>query len=134
MEYAGFWRRAAATILDGLIISLVVTVFRMTGGLIGLGDSDGGKSLADIAEFFISWLYGAGMESSERQATFGKQIMGIRVTDMEGNRISFARATGRYFGKIISGLLLGIGFIMAAFTEKKQALHDKMANCLVVRG
>ena len=133
MEYAGFWRRAAATILDGLIISLVVSALRMVG-MSGFGDSDGVKGFFDIAEFFIGWLYGAGMESSERQATFGKQIMGIRVTDLEGNRISFARATGRYFGKIISGLLLGIGFIMAAFTEKKQALHDKLANCLVVRG
>lgn len=132
MEYAGFWRRAVAAILDGLIISLVVSAIRMTG-VAGFGDSEAVKGFADMAEFFIGWLYGAGMESSERQATFGKQIMGIRVTDLEGNRVSFARATGRYFGKIISGLLLGIGFIMAAFTERKQALHDKLANCLVVR-
>ena len=59
--------------------------------------------------------------------------LGLKVTDMEGNRISFGRATGRYFGKIISGMILYIGYIIAGFTEKKQALHDIMANCLVTR-
>jgi uncharacterized RDD family membrane protein YckC len=76
----------------------------------------------------VSWLYWALMESSAWRATVGKRILGIEVTDMEGRRISFARATGRYFGKIIF-----IGFIMVVFTEKKQALHDIMAGCLVVR-
>lgn len=80
----------------------------------------------------IQWLYYALMESSSKQATLGKMALGIKVTDMNGNRISFGRATGRYFGKIISGLILNIGFIMAAFTQKKQALHDLMANCLVI--
>jgi uncharacterized RDD family membrane protein YckC len=59
--------------------------------------------------------------------------LGIRVTDLDGGRISFGRATGRYFGKILSGLILGIGFLMAAFTERKQALHDLLAGTLVVR-
>ncbi|HRU62302.1 MAG TPA: RDD family protein, partial [Bacteroidia bacterium] len=58
--------------------------------------------------------------------------LGLRVTDLNGERITFLRATGRYFGKIISGMILYIGFIMAAFTEKRQALHDLMAECLVV--
>lgn len=80
----------------------------------------------------IQWLYYALMESSAKQATLGKMALGIKVTDMTGNRISFGRATGRYFGKIISGLILNIGYIMAAFTQKKQALHDLMANCLVI--
>jgi uncharacterized RDD family membrane protein YckC len=72
------------------------------------------------------------MESSSRQATVGKIALGLRVTDLNGERITFLRATGRYFGKIISGMILYIGFIMAAFTEKRQALHDLMAECLVV--
>lgn len=80
----------------------------------------------------IQWLYYALMESSSKQATLGKMALGIKVTDMNGNRISFGRATGRFFGKIISGLILNIGYIMAAFTQKKQALHDLMANCLVI--
>lgn len=87
-----------------------------------------------IAAFSIvlQWLYYALMESSKKQATLGKMALGLKVTDMQGNRITFGRATGRYFGKIISGLILNIGYIMAAFTEKKQALHDMMANCLVI--
>ena len=78
-------------------------------------------------------IYFAFMESSARQATLGKQALGIIVTDLNGNRIYFGKATARYFGKFISGLILGIGYIMAGFTEKKQALHDMMARCLVVK-
>ncbi|MBU0560532.1 MAG: RDD family protein [Bacteroidota bacterium] len=85
-----------------------------------------------VISTLVQWLYYALMESSAKQATVGKIILNLRVTDMEGNRISFAKATGRYFGKIISSLLLNIGYIMAAFTDKKQALHDIMANCLVL--
>ncbi len=72
------------------------------------------------------------MESSPTQATLGKMALGIKVTDLAGKRVGFGKATGRYFGKIISALILLIGFIMVAFTEKKQGLHDKMAGCLVV--
>ena len=85
-----------------------------------------------ITSLIIQWLYFALMESSSRQATLGKMALGLKVTDMRGNRVTFARATGRYFGKIVSGLILNIGYIMAAFTERKQALHDMMANCLVI--
>jgi uncharacterized RDD family membrane protein YckC len=63
----------------------------------------------------------------------GKKALGLEVTDLQGRRISFARATGRFFGRIISGLILAIGFIMAGFTERKQALHDILAGCLVIR-
>ncbi len=80
----------------------------------------------------MPWLYFALMESSPRQATLGKQALGIMVTDLAGQRISFARATGRFFAKILSGLILWIGYVMAAFTERKQALHDLLASCLVV--
>jgi uncharacterized RDD family membrane protein YckC len=73
------------------------------------------------------------MESSYLQATLGKMAIGIVVTDLEGKRISFARATGRHFAKIISGFILFIGYIMAGFTQKKQALHDLIADCLVVK-
>jgi uncharacterized RDD family membrane protein YckC len=72
------------------------------------------------------------MESSERQATFGKIALGIKVTDLNGDRISFAKASGRHFAKIISAIILLIGYIMAAFDSKKQALHDKMAGTLVL--
>jgi uncharacterized RDD family membrane protein YckC len=81
-----------------------------------------------------TWLYFALCESSTWQATVGKKMLGLRVTDLGGNRITFAKATGRHFGKILSGLILGIGFIMIAFTEQKQELHDSMAGTLVLKG
>ncbi len=79
------------------------------------------------------WLYFALQESSEHQATLGKRALNIYVTDLQGRRISFGQATGRHFGKIISGFILGIGYMMAGFTEKKQGLHDIMASTLVKR-
>ena len=105
-------------------------------------ESEGaGLMIALLSTYIISmlavavagWLYFALMESSARGATLGKMALGLRVTDLNGNRIGFGRATGRYFGKIVSTAIFGIGFIMAAFTQQKQALHDIMAGCLVVR-
>ncbi len=85
-----------------------------------------------ILNIIIEWLYFAFMESSNKQATLGKIIVGIKVTDLDGNKISFGKATGRYFGKFLSGLILCFGYFMAGFTEKKQALHDILASCLVI--
>ena len=81
----------------------------------------------------MSWLYFALLESSARGATLGKMALSMRVTDLEGRRISFMRATGRYFAKYLSGMILAIGYIMAAFTAKKQALHDMLAGTLVAK-
>lgn len=99
----------------------------------GMVDLQALELMGNLLGMVIAWLYSAVMESSPAQATLGKMAMGIKVTDLDGRPISFGRATGRHFGKIISGLLLLIGYIMAAFTERKQALHDIMAGCLVVR-
>jgi uncharacterized RDD family membrane protein YckC len=133
VEYAGFWRRVGAVLIDGLILS-VVTV--PAGLSMGDGDPAGLGTLSPGLVTFstvVQWLYYTLLESSSKQATVGKMALGIRVTDLDGGRISFGRATGRYFGKILSGLILGIGFLMAAFTERKQALHDLLAGTLVVR-
>jgi uncharacterized RDD family membrane protein YckC len=74
------------------------------------------------------------MEASARQGTLGKIALGLFVTDLEGRRITFARATGRFFAKIVTGLIpFFIGYIMAGFTEKRQALHDMIAGCLVLK-
>ena len=81
----------------------------------------------------IQWLYFSLTESSSWQATLGKKALGLTVTDLEGRRIGFGRATGRYFAKYLSTLILFIGWLMAGFTEKKQALHDMMAGTLVLR-
>ena len=96
------------------------------------GTAEGAEFIGNIIGVILGWLYSALFESSPQQATLGKMALGIKVTDLHGNPISFGKATGRHFGKIISGLILFIGFIMVAFTERKQGLHDMMAGCLVV--
>lgn len=142
-SYAGFWKRFVATIIDGIIlqiggfiIGMVLGVF-MGGTMVAGGAGEGDILAASTVLGFIlgmvlNWLYYTLMECSSKQATLGKMALGIIVTDLDGQPISFGRANGRYWGKIISTLILCIGFIMAGFTEKKQALHDIMAGCLVV--
>jgi len=155
MTYAGFWKRFAAYLIDGIILTVVSwLVILPVLGLIGIGASSmeyseememdeeaaaglaalvaGGMMMLFVVIAAAGWLYFALMESSSKQGTLGKMALSIIVTDMNGNRLTFGRATGRYFGKILSGLIFYIGFIMAAFTEKKQALHDMIAGCLVV--
>lgn len=89
--------------------------------------------IVNIFTILVSWLYYAIMESSSKQGTLGKMATGLKVTDLNGNRISFGRASGRYFGRILSGIILDIGFLMIAFTQKKQGLHDMIAETLVVK-
>ena len=134
--YAGFWRRFGASIIDAIVtgvvvwpLSLIVTLTR-----IGLGSYFSMGFIFLLYPLIIvgQWLYYALMESSSRQGTLGKMALRIIVTDLDGKRISFGKASGRYFGKIISGIILYIGFIMIAFTEKKQGLHDMLASTLVV--
>lgn len=143
-DYAGFWLRFAAYIIDSIILTIVsyIIMFAFLGallfgastGLDGLNEDAmlGGMVLAYVIFIAGFWLYFALMESSAKQATVGKMAVGIKVVDESGERITFGRATGRFFGKILSGLILYIGFIMAGFTDKKQALHDMMAGTLVV--
>jgi uncharacterized RDD family membrane protein YckC len=132
-DYAGFWRRVAALILDGLVVGIVTVPLTLALG----GDVPGSSTYSPEASGIstaITWLYYALMESSAKQATVGKMALGIMVTDVEGRRIGFGTATGRHFAKILSALILGIGFLMVAFTERKQGLHDILAGTLVVRG
>jgi uncharacterized RDD family membrane protein YckC len=128
-EYAGFWRRLAALLIDAMVLGLV-------GGLV-LGSlglrADEPLGVGNLVAIAIGWLYFALLESSPVQATVGKMVLGIVVTDLSHNRISFGRATGRHFAKILSAAILLIGFLMAAFTERKQALHDIVTACLVMR-
>lgn len=92
-----------------------------------------GGGVTFILMVFGSWLYEAFMESSSYQATLGKMIFGMKVTDLDGKRISFERATGRHFAKWLSTMILFIGYIMVGFTERKQGLHDLLAGTLVLR-
>ncbi|HEV2696493.1 MAG TPA: RDD family protein [Terriglobales bacterium] len=144
LRYGGFWIRFVAVVIDAIIVNVVVwPVAGMLGLAIGL--AGGAISMPTIGVHLVniivvwtlstlaSWLYEAMMESSSKQATLGKMALGLKVTDLEGRRISFARASGRHFSKIISGAILAIGFIMAGLTERKQALHDMIAGTLVRR-
>ena len=140
-NYAGFWIRFLAYFIDTLLMTLVLLPLGVAAGvlIVATGADQNGSMLAlegmfRIVSIFIGWLYFGILESSPWQATLGKKMLGLRVTDLNGGRISFGKATGRYFGKIVSGLILFIGFVMVAFTEKKQGLHDQMAGTLVVKG
>jgi uncharacterized RDD family membrane protein YckC len=130
MEYAGFWRRFAAYLIDYILISVVGGIVFFI--LVAIAD-DAGAVIGYILWFVGFFVYFAYMESSESQATVGKMALGIQVTDLQGNRIAFGKALGRNVAKILSALILYIGFIMAAFTAKKQALHDMIASTLVVK-
>ncbi|HWR71299.1 MAG TPA: RDD family protein, partial [Dehalococcoidia bacterium] len=99
-----------------------------------LGVPSGGVILAAgaVVWLVITWLYWALMESSSKQGTVGKDLLGIVVTDAEGNRMSFRKATVRHLGKLASALLVLAGFVMAGFTAKKQGLHDLITGSRVV--
>jgi uncharacterized RDD family membrane protein YckC len=130
--YAGFWRRFAAALIDGVLIAVVLIVCDVVLAVAFGGRSTEYTTISFALNLGISIAYYVGLESGPQQATLGKRALGIIVTDMHGNRISTGRAVGRYFGKLLSALILLIGYLMAAFTEKKQALHDMMAGTLVV--
>ena len=135
-RYASFWHRFAAAFVDGIITSIMGGIAGFILGFIigaSTGGAEGAELAGNIVGIIIGWLYGALLESSHKQATWGKQMMKIRVSDLNGNRISFGRATGRHFGKFISTLILLIGYFMMLWTERKQTLHDKMAGCLVTQ-
>jgi len=141
VQYAGFWRRLAAYVIDMVILAFAnyqYLSYQSTNmsvmanlGYYEFTYANYGVMIA-VFSILISWVYFCGMESSPLQATLGKLAVGIYVTDLEGQRVSFGKATGRYFAKVISGLMIGIGFIMAGYTDKKQAFHDKITNCLVL--
>jgi len=134
-HYAGFWARFLAMLIDSIFLTLAVFLVSliMGGGLLLFsGDAESFMGFYYLVSFVLSWIYFASFESSAKQATLGKIALGIVVTDLNGNRISFGRASGRYFSKIISNLTFLIGYLMAAFTEKKQALHDMIAGTLVI--
>ena len=138
-QYAGFWRRFAAYLIDSMVIAFALTNFASLLSRQLVVSITNAQTLNTylataivVMSLLLTWAYYSGMESSPLQATIGKLVVGIYVTDLQGQRISFGRATGRWFGKIISGAILLIGYLMAGFTEKKQALHDKMAGCLVL--
>ncbi len=153
-EYAGFWIRFGAYLIDGIILSIPLAIFMIIFSLIFIGEIvflnptssqfeaelSGPKVVSFLATYFIfclvalfgSMAYFAGFQSSKMQATPGKLLFGLKVVDIQGNRITFWRGLGRYFAMILSGIFY-IGYIIAAFTEKKQALHDMIAGTYVIK-
>ncbi len=145
-RYAGFWIRFVAIFIDGILINVVTSPVWMLNGLF-MGRFEHNISgpadlapvfsvlgLAVVIQFAASWLYEALMTSSSKQATVGKMVCGLIVTDTQGRRLSFAHATGRHFAKYVSSFTFMIGYIMAGFTERKQALHDFIAGTYVMYG
>src|ERR1051325_3139389 len=152
VEYGGFWLRFLAYLIDGAVITIGAFVIAIPMVfLTGLGTllsqihpqedlNDAGFWLIMGVIFLfatvslvVTWLYHALMESSEWQATVGKKALDLVVTDMAGRRVSFWRATGRHFAKIVSNMIYPFGHIMAGFAAQKQALHDMIAGCLILR-
>lgn len=136
-RYAGFWRRFMAILIDEIILGAVALFFSVSYLLTIMSSPDFEAVKITVLSnkifsLVLHWLYFTLMESSSYRATLGKMTIGIIVTGYDGQKISFLRANGRYFGKFLSMLIFGIGFMMAGFTRKKQALHDMIAETLVV--
>jgi uncharacterized RDD family membrane protein YckC len=143
--YGSFLRRFAAVVIDSILLGIVNTILQSISGVGSRMQEVIADDPADISGilsvagpiwglgFAIQLVYYAYFESSERQATLGKQAMGLVVTDLNGNRISFGTAAVRFLSKILSGIIIGIGYFMQPFTERKQALHDMIAGTLVYK-
>jgi len=122
--YGGFWRRAAASLIDAALFIPVNLVLYV------VAESEGG---AEVVGLILALIYEAGMTASRTQATLGKMALGLKVVDENGGRLTFGRSLARFLAKILSALLLLIGFIMIAFTERKRGLHDMICATLVLR-
>lgn len=125
-QYAGFWMRFKAMMLDLIVLGLPFLILRVAG-------IKSGSIPGQLLAILIVWMYYAISESSPWQATFGKRMFGLKVTDTRGGRISFSQATGRWWARQISALTLGIGYLMCIWTKRHQTLHDKMSKCIVVK-
>jgi len=145
--YGGFWIRVLAYIVDRIVVGVMFAplalyfVFRMIADMHHLPPNDP-EQLRPIFQFvgivaplglIVQWLYEALLVSSSWQATVGKRVLDLKITDEDGNPLSFEHATGRFFAKVLSGIILGIGFLMVAFSSRKQGLHDMIAGTLVIK-
>ena len=134
VAYGGFWIRLVAYIIDAILLGILGGVLASIFGIpLMQTDWEHYDPTLNLVSFAIGWLYFALLESSERGATVGKMAMGLRVVTSDFQRLSFMNATGRYFAKILSAIILGIGFLMIAFTDRKRGLHDMIADTLVIK-
>ncbi len=145
--YGGFWLRVLATCIDSLLTGIVVGpilfVLIMMSGLMAERTSRDPQAAANavlslipliiVIPLVVAWLYEAYLTSSPRQATFGHQALHMKVVDKSGQRLSFGHATGRYFAKMVNNFTFYIGWLLVAFTERKQGLHDMIAGTYMVK-
>lgn len=125
--YIGFWKRFLAYFIDGFVMLIPYLILEVAV------DSKIHPVLNGVIQLASSLIYTAGLQSSSWQATVGKKVLGLIVVDEYGERITFKRATGRFFAEILSMLLLCIGFMMIGWTKHKQGLHDKIAKTFVIK-
>jgi uncharacterized RDD family membrane protein YckC len=144
IDYAGFWLRALAGAIDvaleaggALVLTFAIDfALRRFGRLLGISPfvSKVATGMAFILILAVgSWLYCAFTESSSWRATVGKRILGLQVVTADGDKVGFGQATVRHFMKFLSLFFLMIGFMMAGWTKRRQALHDMPSDCLVIR-
>lgn len=136
-EFGGFWIRVGAYFIDLVVLIIPVLLISFLFRAVTPATDELELAIVDMMDSFLSiivwWVYFAVMNSSEWQATLGKRAVGLKVVDENGHRISFGRATGRYFAEIISGIILLIGYMMVGWTKRKQGLHDMIASTYVVK-
>jgi uncharacterized RDD family membrane protein YckC len=130
--YAGFWIRFAAYTIDVVVMLIPLNLLRFLMKA-GVSPETYDAAGAELMVSIVWWIYCAVLESSPWQGTVGKKVLGLVVTDLNGKRIGFGRATGRFFAELLSFLLLAIGVLMVGWTQKKQGLHDMMAGTLVLK-
>ena len=130
VRYAGFWRRAFASAVDGLLLLAAALIFV---SFEGASSSPDRVVLAGAVAMIAPFLYHAVFEASALGGSVGKRLIGLRVVGLNGRGLGFGAALGRNVGKLLSGLLGYVGFAAVGFTSRKQALHDMMAGCIVVR-
>ncbi len=133
-QFGGFWIRVGAYFID-LVVLIVPTL--LVSFLVVSVYATRGQAMIEIIDLISSliiwWIYFAILHSSKWQASIGKKVVGLKVSDKSGNRISFARATGRYFATILSTVTFCIGYMMVGWTKNKQGLHDMIAETYVIR-
>ena len=136
-QFGGFWIRVGAYFIDlvVLIIPILLISFLFRAALPAADEME--QVIVEVMDSILSlvvwWIYFAVLHSSKWQATVGKKAVGLKVVDENGNRISFGRATGRYFAKFISAFILAIGYMMVGWSKKKQGLHDMIAGTYVIK-
>jgi len=136
VKFSLFLKRIGAFIVDNVIVFFIFFILSLILSIIGLrvNHPEGASIVLFIyfVIFVIMWLYYSLLESSSKQATFGKLMFGLIVTDLNKNRVNFVKSSLRFWAKIISNIIFGIGYLMPLFTERNQALHDMIAKCLVL--